>query len=485
MGRRVDRFANLSPLDHRYAIDDPELFAALSRYLSEEAYLRYQLEVEVALVRGLVEAGIAPAGAAEAVAQAAAQVTPAEVAAEEQRTRHNVRALVNCLRRRVPEEVRPFIHWSATSVDILDTARSLQYRDATRFLVLPALRDLLRVWIDIARREAETPQIGRTHGQHAVPITFGFAMAWYVERLGSRLLSVERAVGALTGKMAGAVGAYNAASLRLPDPERFEATVLGYLGLRPAAISTQIVPPEPVLDWAHALISTFGVLANFADDMRHLQRTEIGEVGEAFAPEQVGSSTMPHKRNPWNFEHVKSLWKAFVPRIMTVYMDQISEHQRDLTNSASGRFLPELVAALVHAARRLEKVCRVLVVDRARMEKNLRDSAPLFAAEPLYILLAAAGHPDAHEAVRRLTLHPEAGKLPLLDLAERDAETAAYLARLSSAELEVLRHPERYRGRAVEKTRAVVARWEEYLTERGEQADATGSQVASGVKDER
>ncbi|MBE3577491.1 MAG: adenylosuccinate lyase [Limnochordales bacterium] len=461
--RPVDLFASLSPLDHRYAAEDPELFAELSRYLSEAAYLRYQLRVEVALVYGLVQLGLAPPQAAVEIEKAAACVSPEEVAEEESRTQHNVRALVNCIRRRMPEAYRQYVHWSATSVDILDTARALQYKDATRHLILPSLKELLEVWIAITKREADTPQIGRTHGQHAVPITFGFAMAWYVQRLGDRIRAVEAATGRLVGKMAGAVGAYNAASLRLPQPERLEEAVLKYLGIAPAPISTQIAPPEPVLDWAHALISTFGVLANFADDMRHLQRSEIGEVGEAFSPEQVGSSTMPHKRNPWNFEHVKSLWKAFMPRILTVYMDQISEHQRDLTNSASGRFLPEMAAVLVHAARRLTKVSRTLVVDRKRMQENLQESAGLFTAEPLYILLAAAGHPDAHEAVRRLTLQPAAREKSLIALAENDPELAVYLARLRPQERELLHHPERYQGRAREKALQIAAHWEEYL----------------------
>lgn len=460
----MDVFANLSPLDHRYAADDPELFTELSRYLSEEAYVRYQLRVEVALVEGLVELGLAPSQAAVEIKRAATAVTPEEVAEEERRTQHNVRALVNCIRRRMPEEYRQYVHWSATSVDILDTARALQYKDATHHIILPALKELLRIWIDITKRETATPQIGRTHGQHAVPITFGFAMAWYVQRLGDRLQGVDAAASRLVGKMAGAVGAYNAASLLIPEPERLEEAVLRQLGIKPSPISTQIAVPEPVLDWAHALISTLGVLANFADDMRHLQRSEIAEVGEAFSAEQVGSSTMPHKRNPWNFEHVKSLWKAFVPRIMTVYMDQISEHQRDLTNSASGRFLPEVVAVLVHAAKRLAKVSRTLVVDRQHMEQNLRDSAPLFAAEPLYILLAAAGHPDAHEAVRRLTLRPEAKEQTLIPLAEADPELSPYLSKLSPKQRELLHRPEMYQGRATVRALQIAERWENYLT---------------------
>ena len=120
--------------------------------------------------------------------------------------------------------------------------------------------------------------------------------------------------------------------------------------------------------------------------MRHLQRTELSEVGEAFEEGQVGSSTMPHKRNPWNYEHVKSMWKAFMPRMMTVYMDQISEHQRDLTNSASARFVTEIVAALTMAVQRLTKVTKKLAVDKEQMLKNLKLNAGLIVAEPLYIL---------------------------------------------------------------------------------------------------
>src|SRR5690606_31536898 len=116
-----------------------------------------------------------------------------------------------------------------------------------------------------------------------------------------------------------------------------------------------VVEPEYVLDFVHTIVSAFGVLANFADDVRHLQRTEIGELGEAFEAEQVGSSTMPHKRNPWNYEHVKSLWKTFAPRMQTLYADQISEHQRDLTNSASSRFTAEIIAGFAAALERLEK----------------------------------------------------------------------------------------------------------------------------------
>src|SRR5262249_45260386 len=152
---------------------------------------------------------------------------------------------------------------------------------------------------------------------------------------------------------------------------------------------------------------TAGILANLSDDMRNLQRTEIAEVGEEFEARQVGSSTMPQKRNPINFENAKSCWKIVAPRIVTLFMDQISEHQRDLTNSASARTYGEVIAYVVATTKRLTRTMGKLTVDRANLEKNLNMQKGMIVAEPLYIILAALGHPDAHEKVRTLTLEAQ------------------------------------------------------------------------------
>ena len=458
-----DAFSSISPLDHRYYVSSPRLFDRLSEYLSERATIAYQARVEAALVKVLAKRGLCPASVYDEVAAAAKAVTPEEVYREEEKTHHNIRALVNVIRSKVSDAAKPYVHFTATSMDIMDTARSLQYRDVTEHLLLPQLKELLGVFIALARREADRLQAGRTHGQHAVPITFGFAVAEYVSRLGGRIERIAAAARALKGKMAGAVGAYNASRLFFDDPEAFEAEVLGELGLEPADHATQVVEPEYILDYIHALVSAFGVLANFADDVRHLQRTEIGEVGEAFDATQVGSSTMPHKRNPWNYEHVKSLWKTFAPRIMTVYMDQISEHQRDLTNSASARFTAELIAGFSAAVDRLTRVTKKLVVDHKRMEENFRSTQGYVIAEPLYILLAAAGHPDAHEAVRRLTFKFERNEGSLYDLAAADPELAPYLERFTDEQRRVLQDPGRYAGIAAEKARRVCDKWEARL----------------------
>ena len=455
-------FDNISPLDHRYSLPGEE-FAEYAEFLSEKARIKYQARVEGALVKVLARRGICSQEVAREIQAAIEQITPEEVYEEELKTRHDIRALVNCIQRKVSPAARPYVHFTTTSFDIVDTANSLRFRKVSEKLLLPKLYELEKLLMEIALREKDTLQIGRTHGQHAVPITFGFAMAEYVSRLGNRIREVREKSQKLVGKIAGAVGAYNASYLFFADPEEFEKEVLAELGLEPGPVSTQIVEPEPMTDFIHALVSCFGVLANLSDDMRHLQRSEIGEVGEYFAAEQVGSSTMPHKRNPINYENVKSLWKKFMPGMVTVYMDQISEHQRDLTNSASARFLPEIAAGLLMAVQRLQRVLGRMQVDKENLRKNFDLSKEMIVAEPLYILLASHGHPDAHEAVRRLTLEAEQKGVPLRELLQEKEELKAYWERFTEKQRDLLLNPECYTGIAADKTVRVVEYWKEEL----------------------
>ncbi len=456
-------FLNLSPLDHRYYASNQSLFTELADFFSENAYIRYELKVEAALARVLAKRGLCSQAVAEEITIACDQVAPEEVYLEEEITKHNIRALVNCIQRRVSEEAKPFVHFTTTSVDIMDSATAMRFKEATENVVLPKVLELERILIEITRREKNTLQVGRTHGQHAVPVTFGFAMAEYVSRFGSRIELIKQASQNLRGKIAGAVGAYNASSLFFEDPFEFEAEVLWELGLKPSEYSNQIVTPEYLTDYIHAIISAFGVLANLADDIRNLQRTEISEVGEVFEATQVGSSTMPHKRNPWNFEHVKSMWKEFMPRMITMYADQISEHQRDLTNSASGRFVPEIVVGFVAAVDRLTRVLRKLVVDRERMARNFEFTKEMVIAEPIYILLASMGHPDAHEAVRLLTLESQKTGKTLRELLVERTELLPYWGKLTPNQREVLENPEKYIGQAAQKAESVCDAWEKRL----------------------
>ena len=459
----IDLFDCVSPLDFRYYGADEKLRAELAPYVSEWSRLTAEMQVEVALARVLERRGVAPPGTADEIEAASGQVTGEEYLEEDRRINHETRALVNCLQRKVSPDARRFVHFTVTSFDIKDTAKAWRLKRVAQEVLLPDLKGFIGVLIEIALREKGTLQMGRTHGQHAVPITFGFALAGFVSRLGGRAEALDAAAQNLRGKISGAVGAYNASRLFFADPQDFEREVLAELGLEPSPSSTQIVEPEFVVDYLHALTSTLGVLADLADDMRHLQRTEISEVGEVFDPNQVGSSTMPHKRNPWNFENVKSFWKAFMPRMVTAYADQLSEHQRDLTNSATERFLMELVVAFVCVVRRLRRVMGRLVTDQARMRANFAWSADMVVAEPAYILLAAAGHPDAHEAIRRLTLASEQTGEPLVELVPQDEELRPYWERLTEEQRAVLSDPERYVGIAAEKTERLCREWQERL----------------------
>lgn len=456
-------FDSVSPLDFRYYGQDRALQELLDPYVTERGRVASEAMVEAAATRVLSRRGVCSRAVADEIAAAVQAITPEEVAAEEARIQHNIRALVNCIQRRVSEAARPYVHFTLTSFDVVDTATAWRLKQAALRVIVPQLIELQRVLIALARREKDTLQIGRTHGQHAVPITFGFAVAEYVSRLGTRIECLKRVAEDMRGKISGAVGAYNASGLFFDDPVSFETEVLAELDLKPSLHSTQIVEAEYVTDYLHALISAFGVLANLADDMRNLQRTEIGEVGEAFEAQQVGSSTMPHKRNPWNFENVKSMWKAFMPRMVTVYMDQISEHQRDLTNSASARFVPEIIVGLVSSTRRLQRIMGRLVTDKERMAANFALTQGMIAAEPAYILLAAHGHPDAHEAVRKLTLRAQECGRPLQECLFEDEELAPWLAKLTDDQRAILRDPTRYTGIAARKTEMVCEEWERRL----------------------
>jgi len=459
----INIFDAISPLDYRYYGRNDEIFRKLQPYLSENAMIKYMAKVEAALTEVLAKNGICSEKIADEVEKACKKVTAEEVYLEEDKLKHNVRALANCIRNKVSNEAKPFVHFTATSHDIISTADAARYKDFTNNILNPKLIEFEKTLIDLALREKGTIQIGRTHGQHAVPITFGFAIAQYVSRLGNTIIKIKKSANNLRGKVAGAVGSYNASSLFFRNPEEFEEEVLQELSLKPSPISTQIPEAEFMVDYINSIIESFGILANLADDMRHLQRSEIAEVGEVFTKEQVGSSTMPQKRNPINFENVKSLWKEFMPRIITLYTDQISEHQRDLTNSASSRFIPEILAALYLSVSRLDRTMKSLQVDKENLRKNFDMNKGLIVAEPLYILLAAYNHPDAHEAVRQLTLKAQSEKKPLQDLIKKEKSLQPYLKKINKAQLKIISEPENYIGIASEKTRSICGFWKNEL----------------------
>jgi len=174
-----EKFDNFSPTDYRYFVED------LKPYLTERAFIKYKARVEAALVKVLAKFKIISREIAREIVQAADSITAEEVYEEEKRIKHDIRALVNCIRNRVSLKARPYIHFLATSYDIVDTANALRYKDASLKVIIPEMIRLEKTWMSLAERYKDVVQIGRTHGQHAEPITFGFALAQYVNRWGN------------------------------------------------------------------------------------------------------------------------------------------------------------------------------------------------------------------------------------------------------------------------------------------------------------
>lgn len=466
-------FENISCIDHRYSLSEAEVFNGLSKYISEEASIRSCAKCEAALVKSHLKLrGKLTDEIAQSLDKVASKIDPAEVYAEEEKTKHNIRALVNVMKTKVSAEIGPLVHLGATSVDILDTALSCRMRDVTKNVVLPELKKLEKHLCAIADRDAEVPQVGRTHGQHAVPITFGWSIAEFVSRLGKSILRIEELSNQLVGKLAGPVGSYNGPSMIVKDPEELERVYVEFLGLSASEYSNQLVEPEYLLRLLLEMNVAFGIIANLADDLRNLQRSEIGEVFEYFASTQVGSSTMPQKRNPWNSEHVKSLWKAMCPRVITFYMDQISEHQRDLTNSASQRFMADYVAGFTMAVARMNSVVSGLQADKETMARNLENAGGKVKggvlAEPAYILLGEAGINDGHEVIRKITLEAEKSGKTFFEVLKTHKEAfekiTAQLEKLGVENPEnFFEHPANYCGLAAKKSRRLAKKYEKLM----------------------
>ncbi len=451
-------FDAIDPLDSRYY--DSEI----ATYLSERSRIVYQAYVEAALGHALADAGICSAEVAQQIEDAAAKIRAEDVYAEELTTKHDIKAVVNCIKQQLPETAQPYVHFGATSYDVISTASALQLRDTIQQLVIPRLRSVINILLKLTKEHAHTVQIGRTHGQHAVPITFGYAMAEYVSRLGDSTETLQVLSTMLRGKFSGAVGAYNALSIFVPDPIAFEKNLLSKVRLEPAPYATQIVPPEAAIRLMDELTITAGIMANLSHDMRHLQRTEIAEVRERFEPGQTGSSTMAHKRNPWNFENIISMSKQVTAQMLNANLNISSEHQRDLTDSASSRFYALSLASVASMASRLGTVMSKLEVDAENMQRNLHLTEGAIAAEPLYLLLEKYGHTAAHEASKTVAHSALEAQISLFKAAEKDQSLASYWRQLSDHEKTYIQHPETsYTGLAAKKAMLIHDYWQRKL----------------------
>ena len=354
------------------------------------------LDVEIAVCEGLAHFGYIPQSDVDKI-KAGSRFDLDRIAELELETRHDVMAFVKNIQEGLGEEGR-FVHYGITSYDVVDTALSLLLRDSID-LIQGGLTGLIAVVGRLAKEHKNTLQIGRTHGIHAEPITFGFKLAvWYSELRRSEVRLSQAREAICYGKISGAVGTH--ANI---DP-KVEEWVCEHLGLKSADVSTQILQRD-----RHAqMLTTFAILAGslekFSTELRNLQRTEILEVQEYFAEGQRGSSAMPHKRNPWNSETVSGLARVMRGYVIPALEDVTTWHERDLANSSVERvILPDACMLLDWMLLKFTNILDTLNIYPENMLKNVEKMGGLVASEQLMLALIEKGlsRDDAYKVAQR------------------------------------------------------------------------------------
>jgi len=391
---------------------------------SEQRKLERWLEVELAALDAWAEVGRVPADAAEAIRRAAVAPTPERVREIEERTQHDVAAFVDAVSEGLEEHGRWF-HYGLTSSDVLDTALSLQIQEAGR-LILEGIDRAFAAALARADEHRATLTIGRTHGVHAEPTTFGLKLAGWAFELERNRTRVERALeGLRVGKLSGAVGTYSATD---PDVERIACE---RLGLEPAPSSTQILQRDRHAELLAALALAAASLEKFALELRHLARTEVREVEEPFGRGQKGSSAMPHKRNPVVSERICGLARVVRSAALVGLENVALWHERDITHSSAERVVvPDAFLALDYMLERFAWLVEGLVVFPERMRRNLEASHFLFFSQRVLLALVESGlsRGDAYRLVQRNAMRAWEEEQDFRELVRADSELAPRLA---------------------------------------------------------
>jgi adenylosuccinate lyase len=393
---------------------------AMARIWSDESRLSTWLEVELAATAAWAELGVVPSDAAEALRKRAAAPTPERVAELEATLHHDTAAFVDAVAEQLGPEGRWF-HYGLTSSDVVDTALALQIREAGA-LVLDGVERALAAVAARADEHRETIQIGRTHGVHAEPTTFGLKLAGWAFELDRGRRRLARAFEELrVGKLSGAVGTYAAT-----DPE-LERLACERLGLEPAPTSTQILQRDRHAELLCALAVLASSLETFALEIRHLARTEVAEVQEPFGRGQKGSSAMPHKRNPVVAERICGLARV-VRAAAGVGLENVALwHERDISHSSAERVvIPDAFLALDYMLDRFAWLVEGLVVRTERMRRNLDASHHLFFSQRVLLALVESGltRDDAYRLVQRNAMRAGDEEVDFRELVRRDPEIA-------------------------------------------------------------
>jgi adenylosuccinate lyase len=392
----------------------------MAQVWSDERKLAAWLEVELAALDAWAELGVVPAEAARSVREQARPASPDRVAEIEQETGHDLAAFVDAVQAGLGDDGR-WLHYGLTSSDVVDTALALQVRDAGT-LLLNGLGRALAAVVGRAEEHRATLCIGRTHGVHAEPTTFGLKLAGWAFELDRDRERLRRGLeGMRVGKFSGAVGTYSAT-----DPE-LERIACDRLGLEPEPVSTQVVPRDRHAELLSALALVAASLERFALEIRHLARTEVREAQEPFGRGQKGSSAMPHKRNPVVAERICGLARI-VRAAAQVGLENVPLwHERDISHSSAERVvLPDAFLALDYMLDRFAWLVEGLVVLPERMRSNLESTHGLFFSQRVLLALVEAGlaRDEAYRLVQEHALRAWDEELDFRTLVEADDRIA-------------------------------------------------------------
>ena len=435
------------PIDYRYGTKE------MKRIWSEESKIKRMIWVEIALLRALAKKGYFDESKVKKAQEQALKVTPARVKEIEMEIRHDVMALVRAISEAVDRDIARWVHFGATSNDIIDTATATQLRDAVKILELK-LKKLLRLFAEKAVEYRDVVCLGRTHGQAALPVTYGFRFAVWASELARHYVRLQQMKERLlVGQMSGAVGTQASFG---EDGIEIEREVMKLLGLKPAIISTQIIPRDIYCEYIEFLANLATTLEKIAMNIRILQRAEVGEVMEEFGKKQVGSSTMPHKRNPIDCENICGIARVIRGFVEPQHQSAILWEERDLTNSSAERII--LVEATVltdHILTKMIKVVKKLKLDLENVRKNLEAQKGLNLSEAVMIAMTkkGVGRQEAHEILREASMSAYTNKTSLLEELLNDERITKYFTK---EELENLLKPENYLGTAKKKIEMVV-----------------------------
>ena len=436
------------PIESRYGT--PEMRAVWS----EDNRYRCILSAEVALARAGARHGLLPRKAAEAIAAAADRASLARAQEIEAEIGHDMMAIVKSLAE-VSGEAGGWVHFGATSNDMLDTATGLQLRDSL-VLLDQKLRALLRVLLDRAQATRTLVCAARTHGQIGVPTTYGLRFAIWASEVARHLERLSEILPRVAvGKLTGAVGTQAALGEKGMEVQE---TMMKLLGIPAVDVANQVIPRDRYAEYIMFLAGVATTLDKIGIEIRTLQRTEIAEVEEAFGKKQVGSSTMPHKRNPVKSEQVCGLARVVRAAVEPALQNNTLWDERDLTNSSCERvILPEATILADHILQVMTLVLEGLTINRKNVRRNLSllGGVPLAESVMVELTRRGMGRQEAHEVLRESSMQALKGEKTLASVLAGNRKVTALIPR---KEIEALLEPERYIGTAPEQVDRLIAR---------------------------